>query len=179
MVSTGVANRPPTAMANGLAAGFAGLFSAFVCYGLNEVLRLIFPHAALRRPELLEKYRAMMVTLVACLAIYKCIFYVKQLRVVLLEAEQIKKVNVESQLETLDRHTYGGQGLRSGVFGAATGLLPHGLQIRLPHEPDPRQARIFARSTEITNHQNVFQQAYNPRTNQNGTAYKQGFLPVP
>lgn len=31
----------------------------------------------------------------------------------------------------------------------------------------------------VTNHQNVFQQAYNPRSNQLGTAYQQGFLPVP
>ena len=31
----------------------------------------------------------------------------------------------------------------------------------------------------ITNNQNIFQQAYNPRTNQIGTAYQQGFLPVP
>ena len=31
----------------------------------------------------------------------------------------------------------------------------------------------------ITNNKNIFQQAYNPRTNQLGTAYQQGFLPVP
>ncbi len=31
----------------------------------------------------------------------------------------------------------------------------------------------------VTGHQNVFQQAYNPRTNQIGTAYQQGFLPIP
>lgn len=31
----------------------------------------------------------------------------------------------------------------------------------------------------ITNHQNIFQQAYNPRTNRIGTAYQQGFLPIP
>ncbi|TAE94063.1 MAG: TonB-dependent receptor [Runella slithyformis] len=31
----------------------------------------------------------------------------------------------------------------------------------------------------ITNQQNVFQQAYNPRTNRVGTAYQQGFLPIP
>ena len=31
----------------------------------------------------------------------------------------------------------------------------------------------------VTNHQNIFQQAYNPRTNRIGTAYQQGFLPVP
>jgi len=31
----------------------------------------------------------------------------------------------------------------------------------------------------ITNNRNIFQQAYNPRTNQIGTAYQQGFLPVP
>ncbi len=31
----------------------------------------------------------------------------------------------------------------------------------------------------ITNHQNVFQQAYNPRTQRIGTAYQQGFLPIP
>ncbi|TDB62274.1 TonB-dependent receptor [Arundinibacter roseus] len=31
----------------------------------------------------------------------------------------------------------------------------------------------------FTNNQNVFQQAYNPRTNRIGTAYQQGFLPIP
>ncbi|MCY7352683.1 MAG: TonB-dependent receptor, partial [Cytophagaceae bacterium] len=31
----------------------------------------------------------------------------------------------------------------------------------------------------LTNNQNVLQQAYNPRTNRIGTAYQQGFLPVP
>jgi CarboxypepD_reg-like domain len=31
----------------------------------------------------------------------------------------------------------------------------------------------------VSNQQNVFQQAYNPRTNRIGTAYQQGFLPVP
>jgi hypothetical protein len=31
----------------------------------------------------------------------------------------------------------------------------------------------------LTNAQNVLQQAYNPRTNRIGTAYQQGFLPVP
>jgi hypothetical protein len=31
----------------------------------------------------------------------------------------------------------------------------------------------------ITNNQNVFQQSYNPRTQRIGTAYQQGFLPIP
>ncbi|MBD0256315.1 MAG: TonB-dependent receptor [Cytophagales bacterium] len=31
----------------------------------------------------------------------------------------------------------------------------------------------------VTNNQNVFQQAYNQRTNRVGTAYQQGFLPIP
>ena len=31
----------------------------------------------------------------------------------------------------------------------------------------------------VTNHQNLFQQAYNPRTDRIGTAYQQGFLPIP
>jgi hypothetical protein len=31
----------------------------------------------------------------------------------------------------------------------------------------------------VSNNRNVFQQAYNPRTNKIGTAYQQGFLPVP
>jgi len=31
----------------------------------------------------------------------------------------------------------------------------------------------------LTNHQNIFQQAYNPRVNRVGTAYQQGFLPIP
>lgn len=31
----------------------------------------------------------------------------------------------------------------------------------------------------LTNSQNIFQQAYNPRTNKIGTAYQQGFLPIP
>ena len=31
----------------------------------------------------------------------------------------------------------------------------------------------------VTNHKNIFQQAYNPRLNKIGTAYQQGFLPIP
>lgn len=31
----------------------------------------------------------------------------------------------------------------------------------------------------FTGNQNIFQQAYNPRTNAIGTAYQQGFLPLP
>ena len=31
----------------------------------------------------------------------------------------------------------------------------------------------------VSNNRNVFQQAYNARTNAIGTAYQQGFLPVP
>jgi hypothetical protein len=31
----------------------------------------------------------------------------------------------------------------------------------------------------ITNNENIFQRAYNPRTNRIGTSYQQGFLPVP
>ena len=31
----------------------------------------------------------------------------------------------------------------------------------------------------VTGHENVFQRAYNPRTNRVGTSYQQGFLPVP
>ncbi|MFD2574058.1 hypothetical protein ACFSUS_25705 [Spirosoma soli] len=31
----------------------------------------------------------------------------------------------------------------------------------------------------FTGHQNIFMQAYNPRTNTIGTAYQQGFLPIP
>jgi hypothetical protein len=31
----------------------------------------------------------------------------------------------------------------------------------------------------VTNNRNVFQQAYNQRTNRIGTAYQQGFLPIP
>jgi hypothetical protein len=31
----------------------------------------------------------------------------------------------------------------------------------------------------VSNNENVFQQAYNPRTKTIGTAYQQGFLPVP
>jgi hypothetical protein len=31
----------------------------------------------------------------------------------------------------------------------------------------------------ITNRENIFQRAYNPRTNKIGTSYQQGFLPVP
>ncbi|SFC75134.1 Outer membrane receptor proteins, mostly Fe transport [Flexibacter flexilis DSM 6793] len=31
----------------------------------------------------------------------------------------------------------------------------------------------------VTNHQNIYQQAYNPRTKRVGTAYQQGFLPIP
>ncbi|TGE20203.1 TonB-dependent receptor [Hymenobacter elongatus] len=43
---------------------------------------------------------------------------------------------------------------------------------RLTHE-------IAVDLQNVSNRENVFQQAYNPRTNQIGTAYQQGFLPVP
>lgn len=43
---------------------------------------------------------------------------------------------------------------------------------RLTHE-------IAVDLQNVTNNRNVFQQTYNPRSNQLGTAYQQGFLPVP
>ncbi|UYZ64452.1 TonB-dependent receptor [Hymenobacter weizhouensis] len=43
---------------------------------------------------------------------------------------------------------------------------------RLTHE-------IAVDLQNVSNRENVFQQAYNPRTNRIGTAYQQGFLPVP
>ncbi len=43
---------------------------------------------------------------------------------------------------------------------------------RLTHE-------IAVDLQNVSNHENVFQRAYNPRTNTIGTAYQQGFLPVP
>ena len=45
-------------------------------------------------------------------------------------------------------------------------------RLRLTHE-------IALDLQNVTANQNVFQRAYNPRTNQVGTAYQQGFLPVP
>lgn len=85
----------------GLSVVFGAFFSVFVCYGLNEFLSWIFGGAAHRRPGLLEEYKATMIPLIICLAVYECIFYFKQLQAALLEAEQLKKANVESQLETL------------------------------------------------------------------------------
>jgi hypothetical protein len=43
---------------------------------------------------------------------------------------------------------------------------------RLTHE-------IAVDLQNVSNNENVFQQAYNPRTKTIGTAYQQGFLPVP
>lgn len=80
---------------------FSVLFSVFVCYGLNDVLRLIFPHSVHRRPGLLEEYKATLIPLIICLAVYESIFYFRQLRAALLEAEQLKQANLQSQLETL------------------------------------------------------------------------------
>ena len=45
-------------------------------------------------------------------------------------------------------------------------------RIRLTHE-------LALDVQNITNRQNVFQRAYNSRTNQLGTAYQQGLLPIP
>jgi two-component system, LytTR family, sensor kinase len=80
---------------------FTVLFSAFACYGLNEVLTWLLPATARPRPTLLQEYRSSLIPTIVCLAIYECVFYFKQLRVALLEAEQLKRANLQSQLETL------------------------------------------------------------------------------
>lgn len=84
-----------------LTLSFSIVFSLFVCYGLNDLLRWFFPNAPGQRPTMLEEYKATLVPLVICLAIYECIFYFRQLRAALLEAEQLKQANLQSQLETL------------------------------------------------------------------------------
>ncbi|RYF45860.1 MAG: histidine kinase, partial [Cytophagaceae bacterium] len=77
------------------------LFSMVVCYGLNDLLKMAFPGFVHRKPGLLEEYKATLIPLVICLAVYECIYYFRQLRAALLEAEQLKQANLQSQLETL------------------------------------------------------------------------------
>jgi two-component system, LytTR family, sensor kinase len=84
----------------GLSLVFSALFSAFVCYGLNEVLNIVFPGST-NKTDVLEKHRASLIPLVMCLTVYECIYYFRQLRAALLEAEQLKQANLQSQLETL------------------------------------------------------------------------------
>ena len=84
-----------------LTLGFSAFFSLFVCYGFNELLHWCFPVSPIRRPTMLDEYKATLIPLVICLAVYECIFYFRQLRAALLEAEQLKQANLQSQLETL------------------------------------------------------------------------------
>jgi two-component system, LytTR family, sensor kinase len=84
-----------------LTLGFSVLFSLFGCYGLNEILRWCFPNKTGNVPSLIEEYKATLIPLVICLAIYECIFYFQQLRAALHEAEHLKQANLQSQLETL------------------------------------------------------------------------------
>jgi len=48
-----------------------------------------------------QHYAASFIPTITCLALYESIYYFKQLQAALLEAEQLKKENVQSQLETL------------------------------------------------------------------------------
>jgi two-component system, LytTR family, sensor kinase len=85
----------------GLTLLLSAFFSLFVCYGLNVILHGLFPNKPGHIPTILEEYKATLIPLVICLSIYECISYFRQLQAALLEAEQLKQANLQSQLETL------------------------------------------------------------------------------
>lgn len=85
----------------GLTLVFSVVVSVLLCYRLNELINWYFPNTVGSRSSLIEEYKATLVPLIICLAIYECIFYFQQLRAALHEAEQLKQANLQSQLETL------------------------------------------------------------------------------
>ena len=85
----------------GLSLVFCMFFSLFVCYGLNELLNWFFTKKNDHKPGVVDEYKASLIPLVICLTIYECIFYFRQLQAALIEAEQLKQANLQSQLETL------------------------------------------------------------------------------
>ena len=54
-----------------------------------------------RDPVIRKEYAGSLIPTILCLALYESVYYFRQLQVALLEAEQLKKENLQSQLEML------------------------------------------------------------------------------
>ena len=84
---------------------FSLLFTLPGCYFVNSLLDMfldVMPATSQRlQITLTEKYAASLMPLITCLAIYESVYYFRQMQVALLESEQLKKENIQSQLETL------------------------------------------------------------------------------
>ncbi len=77
------------------------LFTITACTILNSGIQAWLSTPNWHQPSSLQAYAASFMPTITCLALYESIYYFKQLQAALLEAEQLKKENVQSQLETL------------------------------------------------------------------------------
>lgn len=76
-------------------------FTLPACHFVNAGLDWLLPAHEQYPITIVQKYTSSLVPLITCLAIYESVFYFKQLQAALLEAEQLKQENLQSQLETL------------------------------------------------------------------------------
>lgn len=77
------------------------LFTITACTILNSGIHAWIPATDWYQPSPFQHYAASFIPTITCLALYESIYYFKQLQAALLEAEQLKKENMQSQLETL------------------------------------------------------------------------------
>lgn len=80
---------------------FGMTFALFAYYGLHALLAKISLTRAAQQPSLVDEFKSAFIPLLGCGAIYEGVFYFKQLQQALVQAEQLKKANAESQLEAL------------------------------------------------------------------------------
>lgn len=79
----------------------AVLYTLIACTIVNWGMDLYLPDQNQIQYTALQMYSASFIPTVTCLALYESVYYFRQLQAALLEAEQLKKENLQSQLETL------------------------------------------------------------------------------
>jgi len=77
------------------------VYTLVACTLIDWLVYNVLTHTTGPPVSPLQHYAASFIPTITCLALYESIYYFKQLQVALLEAEQLKKENVQSQLETL------------------------------------------------------------------------------
>ncbi len=78
------------------------LYTLVACSVINWIVEVCFPSNSERaEPTSLQVYAASFIPSITCLALYESVYYFRQLQAALLESEQLKKENLQSQLETL------------------------------------------------------------------------------
>ncbi|WP_164851244.1 sensor histidine kinase [Larkinella soli] len=76
-------------------------FTLLACFVINGFLDFCLPNPNIKTPSTFTKNATSLILTGTCLAIYESVYYFRLLQAALLEAEQLKKENLQSQLETL------------------------------------------------------------------------------